>query len=137
VKAGLLARAHEALDQRRASEDGYSQMYRNRNRSDVASRVAFMLECEPEDLGEMVAVAGSDESFLWRFTVEGMKFVAGTVWVKHPGPPGRRLYLGLVRSPIRGKYQWPPDVEHDDRCKLAGTTRISCLADLAEVEERR
>lgn len=128
----LLARSRQALERRRESEGGYAQMHRERNRQDVIRRVAFTLECEPGELEGLEAVAGDSESFLWRFRVDGYTFLAGTAWLMHPGPPGRRLFLGLLRSPIRGRYGWPPEVDHEDHLEIPGTERIRCLADLAE-----
>ncbi len=132
----LLRRAREALEHREDSEDGYAQMHRERNRSDVVSRVASFLECEPGEIEGVTAIAGRYDSFLWSFTVDGIRFVAGMFWVQHPGPPGRRFFCGLVRGQIRGKYHWPPDVSHEDHCKLKGVERIGSLADLAEAVDQ-
>lgn len=128
----LLGRARQALEDRRESEDGYAQLHRDRNRAEVVQGVAFRLECEPGDIEGLEAVAGGGESFLWRFKVEGVTFLAGTAWVRHPGPPGRLLFLALLRSPIRGRYSWPPDVGHFDAIEIPGAEPIRSLADLGE-----
>lgn len=107
-------------------------MHRTRNKDEVVRWVASKLECEPQELEGLEAVAGERESFLWRFKVDGLTFLAGTEWCKHPGPPGPNLFLGLLRSPIRGSYSWPPHVDHADRLEVPGTVRIRNLADLAE-----
>lgn len=128
----LLGRARQALEDRQSSEDGYAQSHRERNRDEVVRWVASTLQCKPGEIEGLEAVAGGRESFLWRFQVDGLTFLAGTAWCKHPGPPRRNLFLALLRSPIRGRYSWPPDVDHADNLEVPGTVRIRCLADLAE-----
>lgn len=128
----LLERARKALGDRRASEDGYAQMRRARNRDSVVGWVVSTLECDAGEIEGLEAVAGEYESFLWRFEIEGLTFLAGTAWTKHPGPPGPSLFLGLRRSPIRRRYSWPPDVCHADQLKVPGTVRVRSLAELAE-----
>jgi hypothetical protein len=132
----LLGRARQALEDRQDLQDGYAQLHRDRNRDDVVRWVCSTLECVPGEIEGLEAVAGRNDSSLWRFKVEGLTFLAGTAWCKHPGPPGRKLFLGLLRSPIRGRYSWPPDVDHDDSVEVPGTVRIRSLADLAEAVDK-
>jgi len=132
----LLSRAHQALGARRASEDGYAQFHRDRDREQVVSWVTSTLECEPGEIEGLEAVAGEGESFLWRFKIEGLTFLAGVVWCEHPGPPGRNLFLGWRSGRDRGRYSWPPDVDHADQIEVPGTVRIRCLADLAEAVDQ-